>query len=293
MLEVTFLGTSGSVPTTERGMPALTIRCESELLLFDCGEGTQRQMMRYRSGFGSIDAIFISHPHLDHYLGVFGLLETLGMSSPSPKRLKIFIPPGMDDSFAARYKFADIKKIKKGKLYEGRGFTVSAFPVEHGRGAFGFVFQEEPKLKFHEKKAKGLGLEGRMFTEIQKKGSLNLGGKKILLKDITWERPGRKIAYSGDCPYCESTVAAAKGADLLIHEGTFDPSRKDEAKERMHSTVEDAARVAKESGSKKLFITHISPRYSDETKALLEAAKKIFPNSAIAEDGLKVIVEAL
>lgn len=293
MLEVTFLGTSGSVPTTERGMPALTLRYESELLLFDCGEGTQRQMMRYKSGFGSLDAIFITHPHLDHYLGMFGLLETLGMSSPAPKKLKIFIPPGMDDSFAARYKFADIKKIKKGVIYEGRGFSVSAFPVEHCRGAFGFVFQEDAKVKFHEKKAKGLGLKGRMFSEIQEKGSLNVAGKKVLLKDITWERPGRKIVYSGDCAYCESTVEAAKGADLLIHEGTFDPSRKEEAKERRHSTVEDAARAAKESGAKLLAITHISPRYSDETELLLEAAKKIFQDTVIAVDGLKIPVEAL
>jgi len=288
MLEVTFIGTSGSIPTTERGMPALAIKYESSLLLFDCGEGSQRQMMRFKTGFGSIDAIFISHPHLDHYLGIFGLLETLRLSSTSPKKLHLFLPPGMDEEFAVRYPFASVKKIGKGMDYQEKGFSVSAFPVKHCRGAFGFVFQEEPRLKFHEEKAKSLGLKGRMFKEIQKKGALEVNGKKIKLEDITWAKPGRKIVYSGDCMYSESVIEAAKGADLLIHEGTFDSSRKAEAAERSHSTVEDAAKVAKEAGVKKLVITHISPRYSDETDALLQAARKIFPDSIIAEDGMKI-----
>ncbi len=288
MLEVTFIGTSGSTPTKERGMPALAIKYESELLLFDCGEGTQRQMMAYKTGFGSINAIFISHPHLDHYLGLFGLLETLKMSSPAPKKLKAFLPPGIDDIFAQRYPFLEAVKIRKGKLYQGRGFSVSAFPVEHCKGSFGFVFEEEARLKFHEQKAKSLGLKGRMFSEIQKKGALTVAGKKISLFDVTWSNPGRKIVYSGDTAFSEAVAEAAKGADLLIHEGTFDASRKAEAQERKHSTVEDAARVAKQAGARKLVIIHISPRYSDDIKTLLEASAKIFKNTTIAEDGMKL-----
>lgn len=288
MLEITFIGTSGSVPTTERGMPAFTLKYESELLLFDCGEGTQRQMMRYKVGFGSLNAVFISHPHLDHYVGLFGLLETLNLSSPKPKPLQIFLPSVMQDPFSARHKFVKAENLKKGVLYKGKGFVVSAFPVKHTRDSFGFVFQEESKIKFHEKKAKGLGIKGRMFSEIQKKGSIVINNKKIKLGDVTWQKPGRKIVYSGDCPYCKSTVSAARDADLLIHEGTFDPSKAEEAKERNHSTVEDAARVAKEAEVKKLAITHISPRYSDETDALLKAARKVFPNTIIADDGMKV-----
>ncbi len=288
MFEITFIGTSGSTPTKGRGMPALAVKYESELLLFDCGEGTQRQMMAFRTGFGSINAIFISHPHLDHYLGLFGLLETLKMSSPSPKKLRIFVPPGMGQEFAERYPFAEVGKLRKGAVYEARDFTVSAFPVEHCRGAFGFVFEEKPKVKFHEQKAKALGLRGRMFSEIQEKGSLTVAGKKILLRDVTWSRPGRKLVYTGDTAYAESVVGAAKGADLLVHEGTFDASRKAEAMERKHSTVEDAAAAAKAAGAKRLIITHISPRYSDDAKLLAEAATRIFKNTTIAEDGMKI-----
>jgi len=290
MLEVTFIGTSGSIPTTERGMPSVALKYESELLLFDCGEGSQRQMMKFKTGFGSLDAIFISHPHLDHYLGVFGLLETLRLSSPAPKKIKLFLPSGLDETFSGRYEFAEVVKIRKGKILEGKGFSVSAFPVKHCKGAFGFVFEEEARIKFHEQKAKSMGLKGRMFSEIQKKGVLVVNGKTIKLEDITWAKPGRKIVYSGDCTYSESTVEAAKNADLLIHEGTFDSSKKAEAAERFHSTVEDAARVAKESGAKKLAIMHISPRYADETEELLKQACKIFVNSIIAEDGMKIVL---
>jgi ribonuclease Z len=288
MLEVTFMGTSGSVPTIARGMPAFTLKYGPELLLFDCGEGTQRQMMRYKVGFGSIDAIFISHTHLDHYVGLFGLLETLNLSSPSPKKVSLFVPPIMKDPFTDRHKFVKMNKLKKGEVYKGKEFTVSAFRVKHCRDSFGFVFQEEEKIKFHEAKAKGMGIKGRLFSQIQNKGYINIDNKKIKLEEVTWKKRGKRIVYSGDCGFSEATIDAAKDADLLIHEGTFDKSREEEARERNHSTVEDAARVAKAAGAKKLAITHISPRYSEEADELLRQAKKIFPNTVIAEDGLKI-----
>jgi ribonuclease Z len=288
MVEVTMIGTSGSVPTVDRGMPALSIKYGPELLLFDCGEGTQRQMMKYRLGFGSINAIFISHSHLDHYVGLFGLLETLHLSSPSPKPLKLFLPAHMEDIFSERHKFLEVHPIKKGEIYKGRDFTVSAFPVKHGRGTYGFVFSENEKIKFHEKKAKGLGIQGRLFSQIQKKGSIIIDNKEIKLEDVTWREPGKKVVYSGDTSYSTTTVEAAENADILIHEGTFDSSRSDEAVARKHSTAEVAASVAAEANVKQLVLTHISPRYSDETKLLLKEAKKIFKNTVIAEDGMKI-----
>jgi ribonuclease Z len=284
MLRVTFLGTSGSTPTVERGMPSIAIKYESELMLWDCGEGTQRQLMRYKVGYGSIDSIFITHPHLDHYLGLFGLLETLKLSSPSPRPLRIFLPRGLD---AEGYPFAQVEKIKPGELYRGRGFRVFSFPVRHCRGACGFVFQEDERLKFHEEKAHSLGLKGRLFREIQQKGKVKTGKGEISLDDVTWKKPGRKVVYSGDCSPDENTIEAAREADLLIHEGTFDNSMKAEAEERMHSTVGDAARVAKSANVKRLIITHISPRYSD-TARLLEEAKAVFPGTEIAYDGLSI-----
>ncbi len=282
MFRVTFLGTSGSTPTTSRGMPSIAIKYESELLLWDCGEGTQRQLMKYKVGYGSIDAIFITHNHLDHYLGLFGLLETLKLSSPSPRTISLFLPWGLD---ADGYHFAKTSKIKEGELYSGKGFGVFAVPVKHCRGSHGLVFQEETKLKFHEEKAHSLGLSGKVFREIQEKGKVKTKSGEIKLEDVTWKKTGRKVIYSGDCLGDDSLLEVSRGADLLIHEATFDSSMKSEAIERMHSTVEDAASLAKRADVKKLLLTHISPRYSDHS-LLLEEARKIFPATEIAFDGL-------
>ena len=188
MLRITFLGTSGSTPTVERGMPSLAIKFGSELVLWDCGEGTQRQMMRYKVGYGSVSAIFITHPHIDHYLGLFGLLETLKLSSPSPKKLRLFMPKTIGEP---NYAFVTTESVKTGELYSGRDFSVSAFSVKHCKGSYGFVFQEDEKVKFHEEEAHRLGLKGPMFKEIQQKGKLVINGKTIRLEDITWTRPGR------------------------------------------------------------------------------------------------------
>lgn len=281
MLRVTFLGTSGSVPTIERGMPAIALKYESELMLFDCGEGTQRQLMKYKVGYGSVDCIFITHSHLDHYLGMFGLLETLRLSSPSPRPLRIFIPKALD---IGEYAFAKLEKIRAGEVYRGRGFSIGAFQVRHTRGSYGFVFQEEDRVKFHEEKAHSLGLSGRMFKEIQAKGRVKTSEGEVLLEDVTWVKKGRKIVYAGDCLPDENTIEAARGADLLIHEATFDSSKKEEAAERFHSTSEDAARVAKSAGVKRLVLTHISPRYSDASE-LLSQARAIFSDCEVAQDG--------
>ncbi len=288
MFQITFLGTSGSIPTVERGMPAMAVKYESELLLWDCGEGTQRQLMRYKAGYGSISAIFITHPHLDHYLGMFGLLETLKLSSVSPKKLPVFFP-GAIDGFE-RYAFAAPEKIKKGELYRTDDFTVDAFAVKHSKDSYGFVFQEKEKVKFHEEKAHSLGLTGRLFREIQQKGSVKTLKGTVKLEDVSWVKPGRKVVYGGDCLPDTNIVEAARNADLLIHEATFDAARKEEARERMHSTAAEAAAMAKKAGVKKLVLTHISPRYAD-VKELLEQAKAVFANVEIAYDGMKVDIK--
>jgi ribonuclease Z len=288
MFQVTFLGTSGSIPTVERGMPAMAVKYESELLLWDCGEGTQRQLMRYKVGYGSISAIFVTHPHLDHYLGMFGLLETLKLSSVSPRKLPVFFPGALDGF--ERYAFVSPEKIKKGELYHTNDFTVDAFPVKHSKDSFGFVFQEKDRIKFHEDKAHSLGLSGKLFREIQQKGSVKTAKGTVKLADVSWVKPGRKLVYCGDCIADGNIVEAAKGADLLIHEATFDSSRKEEAKERMHSTAEDAAAVAKKAGVKRLILTHISPRYAD-VKELLAQAKAVFAGTEIAYDGLQADIK--
>jgi len=284
MFRVTFLGTSGSIPTVERGMPAIAVKYESELMLWDCGEGTQRQLMKYKVGYGSVDAIFISHPHLDHYLGMFGLLETLRLSSPSPRPLKLFMPK---ETELGDYQFVSLSKMRSGEMLREKGFSVSAVHVKHCRGSYGLVFQEHDKVKFHEEKAHSLGLKGTLFKEIQKKGRVKTPKGEVRLEDVTWTKPGRKVVYSGDCLPDDNIIEAARGADLLIHEATFEESKKEEAAERFHSTAKGAAEVAKAAGVKQLALTHISPRYAD-VSGLLAEAKSVFTNTTIAEDGLSI-----
>ncbi len=290
MLRITFLGTSGSAPTTERSMPAIALKYEKELLLWDCGECTQRQMMKYRVGYGSINAIFISHPHLDHYLGVFGLMETLNLMARPQHKIQVHAQPELANSLKEKYGFVESHELKKGTVYEGDGFEIEAFPVKHCRGAYGFVFREKDRIKFHEEKAHRLGLRGKMFTEIQKKGFVMIGKKKVELGDVSWVKKGIKAVYTGDSLPCDSITEAAGNADVLVCEGTLDPSMKEEAKERMHFTMEDAAQLAKKAGVKQLVITHISPRYSDEDelKKFEKPVRKIFKNTIFAYDGMKI-----
>ena len=287
MFSITFLGTAGSIPTPERNTPAIAIKYEGNLFLLDCGEGTQRQMMKYKVGYGSLNAIFLTHLHLDHFLGIYGLIETLNLTSPNPKPVAIYAPKQIDQLLINHYSFVKLNETRKGELFKGKGFAISAFPVKHCKDSYGFVFEEDEKIKFDEEKAKALGLRGRMFSEIQSKGSLIVNKKKVKLEDITWTKPGRKVVYSGDSAPSSETVKAAKDAEILIHEATFSEEKTDEAKERLHSTALQAAEIAKKANVKKLILTHISSRYSsqEELKKLLSEAITLFPNCEIAYDG--------
>jgi len=213
MLDLTFLGTSASMPTKERGMPSVALKYEGKVYLFDCGEGTQRSMMQKSVPYGSVSAIFLSHLHLDHYMGVFGLMETMKLAFPSPPKIDILAPRDFSSIYSAP-PFVNIHELKKGKVYEGRGFSVSALRVKHTCTAFAFVFQENEKVKFHDEKAHKLGMKGRDFRTIQERGHVSVGGKKIMLEDVSYTKPGLKIAYSGDCTGGEQLAEAAKGCDL-------------------------------------------------------------------------------
>ncbi len=288
MLEITFLGTSGSTPTAELGMPAIAIKHKGNIFLFDCGEGTQRQMMRYKVGYGSLKAIFISHLHLDHFLGVYGLIETLYLTSVVQKNFLLFVPKGF--TLLNTRNFVKLNEITSGELFAENELSIRAFPVRHGKNSYGFIIQEKDKIKFYEEKAHGLGMHGRMFKEIQQEGKVIANGRKILLEEVSYIKPGLKVVYSGDCAPSKRLTKHAKNADLLIHEGMFDDDRKQEAIERLHSTVGDAAQIARDAGVKQLVLTHISPRYSnkDEKKKLLSSARAIFNNTVIAYDGLLI-----
>lgn len=295
MIKVTFLGTGGAIPSARRSMPSIALKYD-ELFLWDCGEGCQREMMRCGLGYGSVKAIFITHLHLDHFLGIFGLIETIRMNTQREKLL-IFAPRGfsrivgeISPSMGWNPSFLDIREMREGELYRGRDYSILGFRVHHQkRAAFGLVFLEDDKNKFNEAKAKGLGLKGRMFREIQEKGELIVGGKKVLLSDVSRVRKGLKIVYSGDSVPLDSTIEVSSGADLLIHDSTFGEDLEGEAPERGHSTAKEAAKIAKRAKVKRLALTHISGRYN-AGKQLEDEARAVFADSFVAQDGMEIEV---
>jgi ribonuclease Z len=296
MMEIIVLGSSASSPTPSRNLPSIAVRIEGDVLLFDCGEGTQRQMMKMGVSYSKVCAIFISHLHLDHYLGVFGLMETLRLNGRT-EPVHIFGPPGTARIFS-RSSLLKIWEIEphlatpKSPIFSIHNHDIYAFRVEHGSEmqSFGFCVQEKERLRFYEKKAHAAGIKGPMFKQIQKEGKLKVGSRIIKLEDITYTQPGKKLVYSGDTVYCKALVKAALNADLLIHDSTFSEDERELAKERSHSTASDAAKAAKEANVKELLLFHISGRFH-ETGKLLQEAKKIFPNTSVAEDGMKIVLK--
>ena len=291
MLEIFFLGTSAGIPSPKRNMPCIALRWKGEVILWDVGECCQRELMKRKVGYGSIRKMFISHLHLDHYLGIFGLIETLRMTTEVEKEgLDIYAPGKFSDKLINRWEFMRVHRLKEGFEVQGDEYVIKAFRVKHEGEAFGFVFKEADRVKFDAEKAKSLGVEGEMFSKILKKGGLNVEGREILLSDISYVKKGRKVVYSGDTMYCERLVEEAEGADVLIHESTFGEEKAEEAKVKKHSSVVDAAKAAEKAGVKKLILTHVSARYEDG-KELIEQAKKHFRGEVLlAEDGMKVVV---
>ncbi|MEM4195133.1 MAG: ribonuclease Z [Candidatus Anstonellales archaeon] len=287
---ITFLGTSGSIPSVERGMPSFALNWQGEIFLFDAGEGFQRQMMRHRVGYGSVSHVFISHLHLDHFIGLYGFIETLRLSGT--KKLFVHAPRGFEKLLINKWDFLEVKEIKEGEILRGKDYSISAFKVKHGGRAFGFVFEEDDRIRFDEKKAKSFGIRGKLFSEIEKKKEIVINGRKILLSEVSWVKPGRKIIYTGDTLEDERIVEHAKDADVLIHEATFLEEHKDEAEKRMHSTAAQAAKTASKANVKTLVLTHISPRYhlSDEEKFIKEAKKYFDGNVMVARDGMTIEV---
>ncbi|MEW6329427.1 MAG: MBL fold metallo-hydrolase, partial [Candidatus Micrarchaeota archaeon] len=190
---------------------------------------------------------------------------------------------------ALDHEMVDARDVEENFCFKGDGFSVRAFPVEHGMDAYGYVFEEEEKRNFDKKKAEKLGIKGRMFGELQKNGEIKIGRKRVLLADVTIPKKGKKIVYSGDTMPCKGVELASKNADVLIHDATFGDEMKEEAGLKLHSTVSDAANIAKKAGAKKLILTHISNRYKD-ARALEEQARRIFKNSEVARDGMEILI---
>lgn len=293
-MKIIFLGTSGSFPTKERNPASIAIRRQGEVLLFDCGEGTQRQMAQTEISPMQVGTIFLTHFHGDHFLGVPGLIQTMSLLDRE-KNLDIFGPPGTEEKISKLLEIpifglkfdVRIQDIYPGETVRRNGYEIRTAEVDHSAPGIAYALVEDQRPgKFYPEKAKELGIEpGPMYSRLQQ-------GEEILLSNGTIVKPsqvmgpprsGRKIVYSGDTRPSDEIVKLAEGADLLIHDGTFSSDLEDEADEAGHSTVKEAAEVAKKSGVEKLVLTHVSPRYSDLME-LEKEAKEIFSNSVFAED---------
>ncbi len=300
MLTLTFLGTGAACPTVERNVSALALQREGEMLLFDCGEGTQRQMMRYGVGF-SFKEIFFSHYHSDHLLGVMGLFRTMGLMDRK-EGVTLYGPKGAERILGGaltvgieRTKFpVEIVEVKPGNRL-GRGeYEIAVFETDHRADTVGYAVVEHDRLgRFDPDRARELGIpEGPLWGQIHKGKAITLPDGKVITPEqlVGPARPGRTVVYSGDTRPHPAVVHAAKGADLLVHEATFGEEERARALETGHSTAREAAEVAREAGVRQLVLTHISARYSREAPELLSEAQAVFPEVSIARDGLAVEV---
>ena len=298
-LSVRFLGTSASRPTVERNVSSLAIIREGETLMFDCGEGTQRQMMRYGISFALSD-IFFTHMHADHMLGLTGLLRTLALQGRT-ELMNLYGPPGSEKLLWRAINLGSEKQHFEIKVFElapdtplkRHGYSIVPFAVEHGdRSAIGYLLAEETRLgRFNPEKAREMGIpEGPLWGKIHKGEEAQLpDGRTIKPSELVGpSRAGRKIVLTGDSRPSEATVAAASGADVLIHEATFSDEEAPRALETGHSTAREAAQVAAKASVKKLILTHVSARYSRDTSDLEREAREVFPSTVIARDGMEV-----
>ncbi len=294
MLKILFLGTSGSMPTVARSLPAILIKRDGEAVLFDCGEGTQRQMMRCRTGF-NLSSVFITHWHADHFLGLPGLIHTMSFQNRSNK-LAIYGPrwAGLPNLFSLINPQFDVDfiEVSPGDLIDLGSFFVEVFAVDHGTTSFGYIFEEHERPgKFDREKAEQLGLKpGPLYKTLQNGESVSVAGRVISPEQIIGPiRPGRKIVYTGDTRPSNHVIQAAENADLLIHEATLAADLKEYAKTVGHSTAAEAAQIAQGARVLTLMLTHISSRYANTTQ-LLEEARLIFPDTFVAEDLLELEV---
>jgi len=279
-LSVFFAGTGGSIPTAARGLPALLVRRGGERLLFDCGEGTQRQLVR-SVGLAELDAVFLTHYHADHWLGLPGMLKTFDLRGRE-RPLKVYGPRGLREVVAfglrvagkVRYRL-ELIELSPGEVLERDGYKIAPVPASHRINAFGYVLCEDQRPgEFDPRTATALGLTaGPEFGQVQHGATIRGVTPEQVLGP---PRAGRKLMISGDTAPSDTVRVAANGADVLIHEATFAEDELERAFETQHSTAVQAATVARDAGVTMLALTHVSSRYPpsvlrDEATAVFDA----------------------
>jgi ribonuclease Z len=285
-LSLFFAGTAGSVPTARRGLPALLLRAGGERLLFDCGEGTQQQLLR-SVGLPELDAVFITHFHLDHWLGLVGMLKTFDLRARE-KPLTIHGPPGLRALFTGLRPLLgrlgyplDLIELEAHAEVRFGGYLVASFPVKHRVDALGYAFVEDVRPgRFDADAARALGVpEGPDFGRLQRGETVD----GVRPEQVMGEpRPGRRIVISGDTAPCQTVEVYAHAADVLVHEATFLDQELGRARETGHSTARQAAEIAHDAGVKLLALTHLSTRYFP--REVRAEAQTVFANTLVPRD---------
>ena len=289
-LSVLFLGTAASAPTARRGLPASLVRRGGDRILIDCGEGTQRQMLRSGAGLVDVEEILLTHCHADHFLGLPGLLKTFGLRGRETP-LRLYGPAGLVALLATMHPVIgrlpfplERTELRPGDELPHDGYRIAAFETDHGVRSLGYALVEDERPgRFDLAAARRLGVpEGPMFGRLQHGESVTLdSGETIAASDVVGpSRPGRRIVFSGDTRPCRPLFDAAVGADLLIHEATFTEEEHERAAETGHTTARQAAQLARDAGVHLLALTHISTRYLGReiaAEARTEFAETVVP----------------
>jgi len=291
-LDLVFLGTSGSAPTANRAPTALLVRRGGERLLFDCAEGTQRQLMRSRIGLPDLDQVYLSHFHADHYLGLPGMLKTFSLRQRETP-VTVYGPPGVRELFGElRRVFGkltyplELVEVRAGQALERDGYRILVFPVHHGVSAVGYALVEEPRPGvFDVEAADALGVPAGPERGVLQRGeSVTLADGSVVTPDAVLgeARAGRRIVIPGDTAPAETVRLLAEGADVLVHEATFADEEHERAEETLHSTALQAATIARDAGVRLLALTHVSPRYFGPE--LAREARSVFPATVVPRD---------
>ena len=296
---MTFLGTSAAAPTRDRGLPSLAIKREGEVVLMDCGEGVQRRVLSESLGLGSDMTVLITHLHGDHVTGLLGLLQTMSLAQRrkplnvvGPAKLLKWLEVTADLLHIGLTFPIVFSAARPGLVLRTDGFRIRAARAVHSIEAYSYAVEEPPRPGvFYPERARKLGVpEGKLWSRLQRGKTVTVGARRIRAREVTGPtRPGRKIGYSGDTRPSAGLARFFSGCDLLVFDSTFGVSDREKAVERKHSTSVEAAELAKKAGVRRLALTHFSARYTS-VSGLVRDARKVFPDTIAASDGLAVDV---
>lgn len=292
-MKIVFLGVGGTYPTKNRNVTSVAVQMQSEVLLFDCGEGIQKQLMQSSVSFMRITSVFISHLHADHFLGLPGLIQSMSLNGREGL-LSVYGPEGTRRTVEGLLNLGYFKcaypvegyDLRGGESVEMEGYAVRTAEADHTVPCLAYSVEEGPrKGKFDSQRALSLGVpEGPLFRTLQSGKSVVVDGRQVSPSDVLGPlRKGRKFVYSGDTRRSETIIELATEADVLVHDSTLDERYSSNAAEFGHSTARQAAEVAKQARVKRLFLVHISPRY-DTAEELVEEARKVFPEAHLPEE---------